>query len=155
MHYNRCQGDTSTFGRAQSDHRRCLVRFPFSCLPPFLHSRNRPLPGFGRLPYALVVLFTFVQLISISSCQPPHLSVARSYLAAAGAGNKLVFAGGLTSTGTSSVVDIYDVLTQAWNSSSTGAGQLSVARAHLAAASAGNRIVFAGGLYVPEFSHEL
>lgn len=45
-------------------------------------------------------------------------------------------------------VDIYDVNTESWNSTSTGAGQLSVARAYLVAAAAGNKIVFASGMYV-------
>ena len=47
-----------------------------------------------------------------------------------------------------STVDIYDVSTGTWNSTATGAGQLSVARWGLAAAAAGNKIVFAGGSYV-------
>lgn len=40
--------------------------------------------------------------------------------------------------------DLYDISTGVWSS----AGQLSVARFDLAAAAAGNKIVFAGGLYV-------
>lgn len=50
--------------------------------------------------------------------------------------------------GALSVVDIYDVNMNLWNSTSTGAGSLSVARALLGAAAAGTKIVFAGGLYV-------
>lgn len=87
----------------------------------------------------------------------------RSNLAAAGAGNKIVFAGGSyenclrrffylfltvsSSNGSNyfySTVDIYDINTGQWNSS---AGQLSIARAYLAAAAGGNKIIFAGGLY--------
>ncbi len=51
------------------------------------------------------------------------------------------------SNGTSPVdtVDIYYVVTGAWTSTATGAGRLSVPRSDLAAASTGNKIVFAGG----------
>ena len=38
--------------------------------------------------------------------------------------------------------------TNSWTSSATGAGSLSVARGYPAAASAGSKIVFAGGMYV-------
>lgn len=91
-----------------------------------------------------------------------HLSVARLSLAAASAGNKMVFAGGRyvrhlfledshhmsrALSGHVATVDIYDVSTSQWNSTSTGAGQLSVARSDLAAAAAGSKIIFAGGLY--------
>lgn len=97
----------------------------------------------------VLVLFTLVNLLSISSCQPSTLSVARYSLAAAGAGNKIVFAGGRYFSNPSvnyvAIVDVYDVLTGTWNSTSTGVGQLSVARDGLAAASAGNKVVFAGG----------
>ncbi len=62
---------------------------------------------------------------------------ARAGLVAAGAGNKIVFAGG---SGPSAEVDIYDVTTNSWTQ-----WHLSVARSALAAAAAGNKIVFAGG----------
>lgn len=52
-------------------------------------------------------------------------------------------AGAATST-----VDIYDVNSGQWSSTSTGAGSLSAARFDLAAASLGNKIIFAGGRYV-------
>ena len=42
-------------------------------------------------------------------------------------------------------VDIYDVSTGQWNSTSTGAGSLGVARYLLAAAATGSKVVFAGG----------
>lgn len=75
-----------------------------------------------------------------------QLSVGRTRLAAAGAGTKVVFAGGYSADGVASdAVDIYDVATGKWSSTGTGAGQLSVARRDLAAAAAGNLIVFAGG----------
>lgn len=89
------------------------------------------------------------------------LGQARSGLVAAAGGSKIVFAGGMcvlfdpsfwctdracsNSTGVSAFVDIYDINLQQWNSSSTGAGQLSVARYALAAAAAGDVLVFAGG----------
>lgn len=53
------------------------------------------------------------------------------------------------SNGTNVVtVDIYDVITKTWNSTTTGAGQISLARRYMAAASAGTKMVFAGGMYV-------
>lgn len=55
---------------------------------------------------------------------------------------------------TSAIVDIYDVSTSLWNSTSSGAGQLGVARSRLAAAAAGSKVVFAGGLYVSCLSHD-
>lgn len=44
---------------------------------------------------------------------------------------------------------MYDTSTGIWNSSATGAGQLSVARDSHTAAAAGTKIVFAGGTYEP------
>lgn len=43
------------------------------------------------------------------------------------------------------MVDIFDAITGRWTSTSSGAGSLSVARSSLAAAGAGDKIVFAGG----------
>lgn len=43
------------------------------------------------------------------------------------------------------IVDIYDITTGQFTSTSTGAGRLSEARANLVAAAAGNKIIFAGG----------
>lgn len=74
-----------------------------------------------------------------------ELSMARAYLAAAAAGNLMVFAGGQNGSSYVATVDIYDASTSVWRSTSTGAGQLSVARAHHAAAATGNKIIFAGG----------
>ena len=70
------------------------------------------------------------------------LSEARTKIAVASAGNKILFAGGQTSAGApSSTVDIYDITTQLWSTT-----QLSVARYDIAAISAGNKIYFAGGI---------
>lgn len=63
---------------------------------------------------------------------------ARAGLAAAGAGNKIVFAGG--SDPYSGTANIYDINTGTWTT-----WQLSEPRVGLAAAAAGNKIVFAGG----------
>ena len=75
------------------------------------------------------------------------LSQARSGIAVASAGNKIVFAGGYSvpsSPGNSAIyhstVDIYDIATQSWS-----VAALSVARSDIAAIAAGNKIFFAGG----------
>jgi hypothetical protein len=69
------------------------------------------------------------------------LSQARSKIAVASAGNKILFAGGQTVTGdASATVDIYDLATQSWSTS-----QLSSARYDIAAIAAGNKIYLAGG----------
>ncbi len=75
------------------------------------------------------------------------LSVGRQSLAAASAGNKVVFAGG-ENPGALSTVDIYDASSGTWSSSSgtPSCGSLSQARYLLAAASAGNEVLFAGGV---------
>jgi hypothetical protein len=74
-----------------------------------------------------------------------HLpSGARSYLAAASAGNKAYFAGGeiRTPKGTFSFdgIDVYDFKASVWSKA-----KLSVPRKKLAAVSVGNLILFAGG----------
>jgi hypothetical protein len=68
-----------------------------------------------------------------------NLSQARYGIAAAAAGNKMVFAGGLTPT-YSAVVDIYDIATNQWSTAA-----LSQARGNVSAGAAGNKIAFAGG----------
>jgi hypothetical protein len=68
------------------------------------------------------------------------LSVARSHISVATAGNKIVFGGGYQSNGESSVVDIYDISTKTWSTAN-----LSAAREGSAAIAAGNKIFFAGG----------
>lgn len=77
------------------------------------------------------------------------LSVARSNLSTASAGNKILFAGGSNgiwdpSDGETEFftrVDIYDAFTNTWSTA-----ELSEARSHITAASIGNKVIFAGGL---------
>ncbi len=74
-----------------------------------------------------------------------NLSVGRYQLAAASAGNIAMFGGGLinsnfTLASRSDVIDVYNSTTNTWSTS-----QLSLARTNLFAASAGNKILFAGG----------
>ena len=81
---------------------------------------------------------TNAQLIPIGT-----LSQARSGMAIASAGNKILFASGggtVYADGPSSRVDIYDLTTQAW-----ATAQLSVARSGIGTIAAGNKIFFAGG----------
>lgn len=68
------------------------------------------------------------------------LSEGRKYLAAAGIGSTIIFAGG-TNTNYSKTADVYNVRTGVWSTS-----KLSEERYQLAAAAAGSKIVFAGGL---------
>jgi N-acetylneuraminic acid mutarotase len=70
------------------------------------------------------------------------LSLARSDMAVASAGNKIVFAGGRSaSEWASSRVDIYDMNTNNWTTA-----ELSIPRFGLTAITAGNKIFFAGGI---------
>lgn len=75
-----------------------------------------------------------------------QLSVARYSLAAAAANNKIIFGGGFNGSISLDVIDVDDVSTGVWSSTSTGEGRLYQARAYLAAASAGSTVVFAGGI---------
>lgn len=69
------------------------------------------------------------------------LSEARTGISTASAGNKILFAGGVTTSGQpSSVVDVYNIATQTWTTA-----QLSLPRFEIAAISAANKIYFAGG----------
>ena len=77
------------------------------------------------------------------------LSQPRTWLSAASVGSKALFAGGEYSGGgfvgslyVSDVVDIYDAAMDRWST-----GRLSQARSAPAAASAGGKAIFAGGLY--------
>jgi hypothetical protein len=74
------------------------------------------------------------QLIQIGT-----LSQARSNVAVASAGNKILFAGGV-SQDHSSRVDIYDISTNKWSTA-----ELSIARHYIAAVANGNKVFFAGG----------
>ena len=79
------------------------------------------------------------QLIPIST-----LSQARTYVAVASAGNKILFAGGYIpgtpSSTSSSRVDIFDITTNSWTTA-----ELSQARGSLTTAVLGNKIFFGGG----------
>jgi N-acetylneuraminic acid mutarotase len=66
------------------------------------------------------------------------LSQARSGMAVASAGNKILFAGG----GGLARVDIYDITTQSWSTA-----ELCVGRYAIATVAAGNKIFFGGGEY--------
>ncbi len=70
------------------------------------------------------------------------LSQPREYLAAAAAGNDVVFGGGWNDAngGPSNAVDIYNTSTNTWSTAT-----LSQPRYGLAAAAAGNEVFFAGG----------
>lgn len=73
------------------------------------------------------------------------LIVARYWAAAASFGTKIVIAGGfLNPFQHSRAVDVFDVSTETWVSSSTA---LSAARSFIGAAALGGKIVFAGGSY--------
>ncbi len=69
-----------------------------------------------------------------------NLSQPRVGMAVASAGNKIVFAGGMSNNINSSRVDIYDIVTQTWSTA-----ELSEARYDIAAVAAGNKIFFGGG----------
>jgi N-acetylneuraminic acid mutarotase len=70
------------------------------------------------------------------------LSTARSFMSAATAGSKILFAGGFISDGYSSRVDIYDTITKSWS-----AAELSIKeRQGMAVATVGSKIFFAGGM---------
>ncbi|PJJ79375.1 Kelch repeat-containing protein [Mucilaginibacter auburnensis] len=69
------------------------------------------------------------------------MPIPRVKLAAAAAGNKVIFGGGDAANGSSDALDIYDTNAKTWNHT----GKLSQGRYHLAAAAAGNKIIFAGG----------
>jgi tRNA A-37 threonylcarbamoyl transferase component Bud32 len=68
------------------------------------------------------------------------MSQARSSLAAASSGELVFFGGGLTATGASDRVDMYNVTNGSWTTAT-----LSVPRYELAATSTGNLVFFGGG----------
>ena len=70
------------------------------------------------------------------------LSHARTDMAVASAGNKIVFAGGYDGNEPVSTVDIYDIVTHTWSTA-----QLSAPRFQMAATTCGNKIFFAGGYF--------
>lgn len=88
-----------------------------------------PVPGPGR------------QHINVQLIPTGSLSQARSSIAVASAGNKILFAGGSISQSVhSSRVDIYDISTSSWST-----GELSQARVGIASAVLDKKIFFAGG----------
>jgi N-acetylneuraminic acid mutarotase len=117
---------TDAAGAFDRDTVQVTVKAQLATLPPCDNS-NRPVVN--------------AQLIPVGT-----LSLARSYLDAASAGNKILFAGGFKNSGAgpghSSRVDIYDLTTQTWSTA-----ELCVPRVLMAAVAAGNKIFFAGGEY--------
>jgi hypothetical protein len=102
----------------------------------------------GLVGHADVIVSVVENLPSVASpgcngclIQAGELSLRRYYVAAASAGNKIVFAGG-NADGIilSSRVDIYDTSTQTWSTA-----ELSEARTGIGAVTVGNKILFAGG----------
>jgi N-acetylneuraminic acid mutarotase len=82
--------------------------------------------------------------VASNSWSIAELSSVRAWIAAVASGNKIFFAGGQYLSGNSSnEVDIYDVATNAWTMSDLNRG-LDGADG-LAAANAGNKVLFAGG----------
>jgi N-acetylneuraminic acid mutarotase len=82
-------------------------------------------------------------IVNAQLTQVGTLSQARSGMAVASAGNKILFAGGTISANNyirSSKIDIYDLTTQTWSTA-----ELSIARSYIAAVSSGNKIFFGGG----------
>jgi hypothetical protein len=105
-------------------------------------TRRRPV---GATP-ALAAAFAIIGLAGWPACATT-LSQPRDFLAAAAAGNQVLFGGGLTSIAghdaPSAVVDIYNTSTQTMSTAT-----LSAARRELAAGSADDEVLFAGGLAV-------
>lgn len=89
--------------------------------------------------------FLCLALVATAQWSVENLSTGRYQHAAASAGNIAIFAGGLinsnaTMSSLSAVADIYNHTTGTWSTA-----QLSVPRTDLSAASAGDKILFAGG----------
>jgi N-acetylneuraminic acid mutarotase len=85
-------------------------------------------------------LFRDIYDISSGNWSTTQLSQARGGIAGAGAGNKILFAGGLVNNIVSKIVDIYDVSSNSWTTA-----ELSEARNFIVAAATGNKVLFAGG----------
>lgn len=80
------------------------------------------------------------QQITAQLVQIGTLSEPRSDLAVVSLGTKIFFAGGSSSTGYSSRIDIYDTSTQVWSTA-----ELSIGRMLIAAITHKNKVYFAGG----------
>ncbi len=83
--------------------------------------------------------------ITTSQWTTIQLSEARIVDAAVVLANKIFFAGGWNTNGSTTTVDIYDVSTNTWST-----GQLSQARGGMIAGSINNKILFAGGENIPD-----
>ncbi|MCV9389328.1 LamG-like jellyroll fold domain-containing protein [Reichenbachiella ulvae] len=94
--------------------------------------------------FHLMLLITIVSTLISSSVygqwSTATLSEARSHMAAASVGTKVLFAGGINAASTSAVVDIYDSSTDAWTTAT-----LSQDRQLLSATTVGDKVIFAGG----------
>ena len=92
--------------------------------------------------------------ISNNSWSTAELSVARQDFAVVASGNKIFFAGGWEGNWWEfpvmfTNVDIYDVTTNSWS-----VEHLSEPRAWIGAASAGNKVFFAGGIDSPNYNYQ-
>jgi hypothetical protein len=77
------------------------------------------------------------QLIPVGTLSEP-----RDGMVVASAGNKILFAGGYSTGGVSTRVDVFDFAANTWSGA-----ELSSKRYSMAAVGAGNKIFFAGGVY--------
>ena len=99
--------------------------------------------SFGQIPYPYSSAVVDIYDTANNTWSATSLSQARYNLAAASAGNQILFAGGegVQQTNTpSAVVDIYNVDSGTWSTAA-----LSQARYELAAASVGSKVLFGGG----------
>lgn len=116
---------------------KALIRFAVFII--VLSSCKKRCPSGGSYTQGSSIQGNFT---NIQHAGTTSFSEARSHLAAAGIGNKIVFAGGYSMQNAySKTVDIYDVATNTWTTA-----QLPQAKMNLVAAAAGNKIVFGGGL---------
>jgi hypothetical protein len=101
--------------------------------------------GLNEAPYEFSTRVDIYDIVT-NTWSTADLGEARSAMSAAVVGNKVFFAGGYSNVNPggaplySNRVDIYDVSTNTWSST-----KLSRARANITAATAGNKVLFAGG----------
>lgn len=108
-------------------------------------SINNPKPNLKMKKNLLIILIVLHAFTAFPQWTVENLSVGRYQLAAAATGNIAMFGGGLLNTNftlasRTDVIDVYNATTNTWSTS-----QLSLARTNLYAASAGTKILFAGG----------
>lgn len=106
---------------------------------------NRPKSKIKMKKHVLITLIVLQAVTAHAQWTVENLSVGRFQLAGASAGNIAMFGGGLINTNftlasRSDMIDVYNATTNTWSTS-----QLSLARTNLFAASAGSKILFAGG----------